>query len=138
MKNRPIIRAKPKKTMLKLISSKNPEPRPPRRPFKPKLRFEELFTLDNDKTFVKKGRLTRINLGGFVLRFKRQDLTVKESALQTLIHRPAGFVVKEFETELHGSVKSFQLSDKNNYRAEIGYLEQTPDFYKQCVMDLLR
>ena len=123
--------------MLKLIHSKSPGRRPPLRPFKPKLRFEEIFTLENDKTFVKKGLLTLINLGGFVLRFKKKDLTVKESALKELIHCPVGFVVKEFETELHGSVKSLQLSDKNNYRADIGYLEQTPDFYKQCVVDLL-
>ena len=126
--------------MLKLIRpSKEPSKESGRLSRRPpsNLRFEEIFTLENDKTFAKKGRLISITLKGFVLHFKKKDLTVKESVLEQLINRPAGFVISDFETELHGVIKGFHPAGRDIWRADIGYLEQTPYFYKQSVVDLL-
>ena len=124
--------------MLKLHLQKSITGHVGRNSFKPKLYISEIFSLRDDKTFVKKGRLISVTTEGFVFHLKKENMFFSDdSSLEKLINQPVGFILSEFEVELHGVIKSFQLTGKNVWEVEVDYLDKTPDFYKQCVVALL-
>ena len=124
--------------MLKLHSQKPIGKNIKQSSFKPKFHLSEVFSLKDDKTFAKKGRLISITTEGFVFHLRREDMFFSDdSSMEKLINQPVGFVLSEFEVELHGVIKSFQLVNKNIWEVEAGYLDKTPYFYKQCVVALL-
>lgn len=124
--------------MLKLHSQKSIAEPIGRNLFKPKLCISEVFSLKDDKTFAKEGQLVSVTTGGFVFHLKKENMFFSDdSSLGELINQPVGFILSEFEVELHGVIKSFQLASENIWEVETDYPDKTPDFYKQCVVALL-
>lgn len=124
--------------MLKLHSQQSIVTNIRSKAFKPKFYLSEVFSLKDDKTFAKKGRLISITTEGFVFHLKKKDMCSSEdSYLDKLINQPVGFVLSEFEVELHGVIKNFHLVNKNIWEVGADYLDKTPYFYKQCVVALL-
>ena len=106
--------------------------------FQPKFFLSEIFSLKDDKTIAKAGRLVSITTKGFIFHLQKKHLPVTDSAYwEKLINQPIGFVLSEFEVELHGVVRDLHLGDKNILEVYASYLDKTPFFYKQCVVALL-
>ena len=107
--------------------------------FQPKFYLSKIFSLKNDKEIASKGRLSSITTKGFVFHFKKKDLFSDADGFdwKNLINQPIGFVLSEFEVELHGVIRDLQLTDRNILEIHASYLDKTPHFYKQCVVDLL-
>ena len=124
--------------MLKLHSQKSITEHIEKSSFKPKLYISEVFSLKDDKTFAKEGKLISVTTDGFVFHLRKENMFFSDdSSLEKLISQPVGFILSEFEVELHGTIKSFQLVNENTWEVETDYLDKTPDFYKQCVVALL-
>lgn len=106
--------------------------------FQPKFVLSEIFSLKDDKTLAKTGRLVSITTKGFIFHLEKKHLPVTDGAYwERLINQPIGFVLSEFEVELHGVVRDLHLEDKNILEVYASYLDKTPFFYKQCVVALL-
>ena len=107
--------------------------------FQPKFNLSKVFFLKNDKDIASKGRLASITTKGFVFHLEKKDLSSATDSVEweNLINHPIGFVLSEFEVELHGIVRDLQFTDKNILEIHASYLDKTPRFYKQCVVDLL-
>ena len=107
--------------------------------FQPKFYLSKVFSLKNDRNIASKGRLASITTKGFVFHLEKKDLSsaTDSAEWENLINHPIGFVLSEFEVELHGIVRDLQFTDKNILEIHASYLDKTPHFYKQCVVDLL-
>lgn len=106
--------------------------------FRPKLLVSDFFFLSNNKTIAKKGCLTSANSKGFTLQSHKNHLIImEEGLLKAVLRQPIGFFLSEFEIELHGKVKGLYFLDNDYFEVSIGFLDDTPYFYRQCVADLL-
>ena len=107
--------------------------------FQPKFFLSKIFSLKDDKHIARKGHLASITTKGFVFHLKKKDLAMgaDNTCLQKLIDQPIGFVLSEFELELHGIIRKLRLTNKNILKIRASYPDETPHFYKQCVVDLL-
>lgn len=106
--------------------------------FRPKFLLSEIFSLRDDKTIANTGKLVSITTKGFIFHLEKKHLPVTDNAYwEGLINQPIGFVLSEFEVELHGVVRDLHLADKDILEVYASYLDKTPFFYKQCVVALL-
>lgn len=87
---------------------------------------------------ARNGKLVSVTTKGFIFHLEKKHLPKAESVyLESLINQPIGFVLSEFEVELHGVVKGLQVTNKDYLEIYADYLDKTPYFYKQCVVELL-
>ena len=106
--------------------------------FHPKLLVSDFFFLSNSQTIAKKGCLTSVTSKGFTLQSHKNHLAIKEEGLlSTVLKQSIGFFLSEFEIELHGRVRGLYLLDNDCFEVSIGFLDDAPYFYRQCVADLL-
>ena len=108
------------------------------RSFHPKLLVSNLFFLSDNQTIAAKGCLTSVNFKGFTFQSHKNHLKIREEGLlKTVLRKPIGFFLSEFEIELHGKVKGLYFLDDDCFEVSIGFLDDAPYFYRQCVADLL-
>ncbi|MCY4512840.1 MAG: hypothetical protein OXB86_04050 [Bdellovibrionales bacterium] len=106
--------------------------------FHPKLLVSDFFFLANNKTIARKGCLTSVNFKGFTLQSHKNHLIImEEGLLKAVLRQPIGFFLSEFEIELQGKVKGLYFLDNDYFEVSIGFLDDAPYFYRQCVADLL-
>ena len=106
--------------------------------FHPKLLVSDLFFLSNNQTIATQGCLTSVNFKGFTFQSHKNHLTLGEDGLlKAVLKQSIGFFLSEFEIELHGKVKGLYFLDNDCFEVSIGFLDDTPYFYRQCVADLL-
>lgn len=106
--------------------------------FHPKLLVSDFFFLSNSQTIAEKGCLTSVTFKGFTFQSHKNHLTLKEEGLlNTVLKQPIGFFLSEFEIELHGRVRGLHFLDNDCFEVSIGFLDDAPYFYRQCVADLL-
>ena len=106
--------------------------------FQPKFLVSDFFFLSDNRTIAEKGCLTSITPAGFTFRSHKNHLTmVEENLLRTVLRQPIGFFLSEFEIELHGKVRGLYFLDNNLVEVSIGFLDDTPYFFRQCVTELL-
>ena len=106
--------------------------------FQPKFLVSDFFFLSDNRTIAEQGCLTSITPRGFTFQSHKKNLTMmEENLLRTVLRQPIGFFLSEFEIELHGKVKGLYFLDNNLVEVSIGFLDDTPHFFRQCVTELL-
>lgn len=113
----------------------------PRKNLSP-LTLDSFSSLENLQKLANKGEVVEASASGILLRFKREDLVAKELrsnlSLDFLVGQNIFFNIHEMDLEISGKVARTKfLGKKEGFIVAIDYSLDAPEYWRECLMDLL-
>ncbi len=106
------------------------------------LTLDSFASLENLQKLAKAGEVVEASASGILLRFKREDLVSKELRsnlnLDSLVGQSVYFNIHEMNLEISGKVaRTKYLGKKEGFIVAIDYSLDAPEYWRECLMDLL-
>lgn len=113
----------------------------PRKNISP-LTLDTFSSLENLEKLAKYGEVVEASLTGLLINFKREDLLSKtlraNLSLDSLLQHKVFFTIHEMDLEISGTVTRTKfLGKKEGFQVAIDYSEDAPEYWRECLMDLL-
>jgi hypothetical protein len=113
----------------------------PRKEITP-LTLDSFSSLENLQKLANYGEVVEASASGILLRFKRDNLVSKELRsnlnLDSLIGHNVFFNIHEMDLEISGKVaRTKYLGKKEGFIVAIDYSLDAPEYWRECLMDLL-
>ncbi len=100
--------------------------------------LSDIISLEKKDILANQTQLVNVNKNGFYLRFKKDQILVKEeNFLKKFLNHYVEIFLSEYELKAEGIIKHLSLIDKNLFEVHIAFTESTPTFYRECVSDLM-
>ncbi len=100
-----------------------------------------LTSLDDFAKIAKNCEITEASSSGLLLLIKREDIIPqalrKTLSLDALIGDRVFMHLEEMNLEVSGVITRTQLSGKKGFYVAIDYSEDAPEYWRECLMDLL-
>lgn len=100
-----------------------------------------LTSLDDFAKIAKNCEITEASATGLLLLIKREDIIPqalrKTLSLDALIGDRVFMHLEEMNLEVSGVITRTQLSGKKGFYVAIDYSEDAPEYWRECLMDLL-
>lgn len=98
-------------------------------------------SLDDFAKIAKNCEITEASATGLLLLIKREDIIPqalrKNLSLDALIGDRVFMHLEEMNLEVSGVITRTQLSGKKGFYVAIDYSEDAPEYWRECLMDLL-
>lgn len=105
------------------------------------LQISQFTSLDHRTILCRSGEIIEASKTGFCLQIKRKDLVPKrfrESlSLQALEGDKILLKVDQMDLELSGTIKRTTRKGKDIFEIGIDYSEDAPEYWRECLLDLL-
>ena len=112
----------------------------PRQELQP-LMIKGFTSLDHRTLVSRSGQIIEASKTGFCLHIKRKDLLPKQFrdalSLAPLEGTRILLTVADMDLELSGTVKRTKRLGKDTYEIGIDYSEDAPEYWRECLLDLL-
>jgi hypothetical protein len=105
------------------------------------LRISSLAVMDSMAKLVRHGVIVNASAHGMLLHIRREDLiprSLKNSlTLEPLVGDLVVIKIEEMNLELSGKVARTKLLGKEGFELAIDYSNDAPQYWRECLMDLL-
>jgi hypothetical protein len=105
------------------------------------LQIKGFTSLDHRTMVARVGKIVEASKTGFCLHINRKDLLPKQFrealSLAALEGDRIMLVVDQMDLELSGTVKRTNRKGKDVYEIGVDYSEEAPEYWRECLMDLL-
>lgn len=112
----------------------------PRKEVSP-IHITHLTSLDDFAKIAKNCEIIEASSTGLLLQVKREDLIPtalrKNLSLDVLIGDRVFMHLEEMNLELSGVITRTTLSGKKGFQIAIDYSDEAPEYWRECLMDLL-
>ena len=112
----------------------------PRQDLQP-LEITGFTSLDHRGLVARKGQIVEASKTGFCLHINRKDLLPKELRDSLSLHSIEGsrivLIVEQMDLELSGTIKRTRRQGKDIFEIGIDYSEDAPEYWRECLLDLL-
>jgi hypothetical protein len=112
----------------------------PRQDLQP-LQIKGITSLDHRTLVSRDGQIIEASKTGFCLRINRKDLLPKQFrdalSLAALEGGRILLTIADMDLELSGTVKRTRRIGKEMYELGIDYSDDAPEYWRECLMDLL-
>ena len=112
----------------------------PRKEVSP-IHITHLTSLDDFAKIAKNCEIVEASATGLLLRVKREDLIPtalrKNLSLDVLVGDRVFMHLEEMNLEISGVITRTSLSGKKGFQIAIDYSEEAPEYWRECLMDLL-
>lgn len=106
-----------------------------------KLTLDSLSSLDSLQKLAKYGQIVEASSSGILIRFKRDDFVAKELRsnlnIDHLVGQNVFFNIHEMDLEISGRVARTKFLGKDGFVIAIDYTADAPEYWRECLMDLL-
>lgn len=106
-----------------------------------KLTVDSFSSLDNLQKLAKHGQIVEASSVGILIKFKRDDFVSKDLRsnlnIDQLIGQNIFFNIHEMDLEISGKVARTKFLGKEGFLVAIDYTEDAPEYWRECLMDLL-
>ena len=82
-------------------------------------------------------KLTAITKKGLTLHSSKKCLLVPETDIAKFVNHPVELFLSKYELPFHGVIKKIDPMDKDLFKISVGFTENTPLYYRECMEDLL-
>lgn len=105
------------------------------------LRVSQLASLDSFARIARYGEIIEASSTGLLLHITREDLVPQtlrsQLTLDSLIGDRVYIHLEDMNLEISGVVRRTQLLGKKGYLVAIDYSEDAPEYWRECLTDLL-
>jgi hypothetical protein len=105
------------------------------------LRISSLAVMDSMAKLVRHGTIVNASAHGMLLHIRREDLiprSLKNSlSLDPLIGDLVVIKIEEMNLELTGKITRTKLLGKEGFELALDYSSDAPQYWRECLMDLL-
>ena len=106
------------------------------------LTLDSFASLENLQKLASYGEVLEASASGILLKFKRDDFVAKELRsnlnLDNLVGHNVYFNIHEMNLEISGKVARTKfLGKKEGFIIAIDYSNDAPEYWRECLMDLL-
>lgn len=112
----------------------------PRKEVSP-IHITHLTSLDDFAKIAKNCEIIEASATGLLLQVKREDLIPtalrKNLSLDVLIGDRVFMHLEEMNLEISGVITRTSLSGKKGFQIAIDYSDEAPEYWRECLMDLL-
>lgn len=112
----------------------------PRQDLEP-LKISQFTSLDHRTIVARSGAIVEASKTGFCLQINRKDLVPKQFreslSLQALEGDKILLKVEQMDLELSGTIKRTTRKGKDIFEIGIDYSEDAPEYWRECLLDLL-
>ena len=106
-----------------------------------KLTLDSLSSMDSLQKLAKFGQIVEASSSGILIRFKRDDFVAKELRsnlnIDHLVGQNVFFNIHEMDLEITGKVARTKFLGKDGFVIAIDYTADAPEYWRECLMDLL-
>lgn len=105
------------------------------------LSLDTFSSLENLQKLAKHGEIIEASSSGLLIHFKREDFLSKELRsnlnIDTLLGHNVFMNIHEMNLEISGTVTRTQFLGKKGFLVAIDYSSDAPEYWRECLMDLL-
>jgi hypothetical protein len=105
------------------------------------LTIDSFSSLENLEKLAKHGEIIEASISGILIHFKREDFIKKELrsnlSIDSLLGTKIYFNIHEMDLEISGTVARTQFLGKKGFYVAIDYSSDAPEYWRECLMDLL-
>ena len=106
------------------------------------LTLDTFSSLENLERLAKYGEIVEASASGILINFKREDFLKKELRtnlnLDSLVGHKVYFTIHEMDLEISGTVvRTKFLGKKEGFQIAVDYSSDAPEYWRECLMDLL-
>lgn len=105
------------------------------------LRVSSLAVMESMAKLVRHGIVVNASAHGMLLHIKREDLIPKalknSLSLDSLIGDTVVIKLEEMNLELSGKITRTRFMGKEGFELAIDYSDDSPQYWRECLMDLL-
>ncbi len=105
------------------------------------IRISYLTSLDDFAKIARNCEVVEASASGLLLMIKREDLIPavlrKNLTLDVLVGDRVFMHLEEMNLEISGVIARTQLVGKKGFQIAVDYSEEAPEYWRECLMDLL-
>lgn len=105
------------------------------------LTLDSFSSLESLEKLAKYGEIIQASSTGILIQFKREDFLKKELRsnlnIDSLIGKKVYFNIHEMDLEISGTVARTKFIGKKGFQVAIDYSREAPQYWRECLMDLL-
>lgn len=105
------------------------------------LTLDGFSSLENLQKLAKHGEIIEASTSGLLIHFKREDFIPKELRsnlnLDSLLGHNVYMNIHEMNLEISGTITRTQFLGKKGFLVAIDYSSDAPEYWRECLMDLL-
>lgn len=105
------------------------------------LTLDSFSSLESLEKLAKYGEIVQASSTGILIQFKREDFLKKELRsnlnIDSLIGKKVYFNIHEMDLEISGTVARTKFLGKKGFQVAIDYSREAPQYWRECLMDLL-
>jgi hypothetical protein len=106
-----------------------------------KLTINSFSSQESLQKLAKSGQIIEASASGILIKFKRSDFVSKELKenlnIDTLVGKDVYFKIHEMNLEIGGRVARTKFLGKDGFVVAIDYTADAPEYWRECLMDLL-
>lgn len=105
------------------------------------IRVGYLTSLEDFAKIARKGAIVEASATGLLMEIKREDIIPpalrKNLDLNALIGESVFVRIEDMNLEISGKIARTQLSGKKGFLIALDYSEDSPEYWRECLADLL-
>ena len=106
-----------------------------------KLTLDSLSSMENLEKLAKYGEIIEASATGILIKIDRQDFVSKDLRanlnIDQLIGKEVFFNIHEMDLEISGKIARTKFLGKNGFVIAVDYSSDSPEYWRECLMDFL-
>jgi hypothetical protein len=102
---------------------------------------DSFSSLENLERLAKYGEIIEASSSGILIHFNREDFIRKDLrtnlSIDSLVGTKVYFNIHEMDLEISGTVARTQFLGKKGFYVAVDYSSDAPEYWRECLMDLL-
>ena len=100
--------------------------------------WADLISLKTKDILSPQSELTAVTKNGLIVQTKKQFFNISENDFPRFLNNPVELFLSQYEIPFYGVIKKINIKEKGSVEIKISFLESAPDYYRECVTDLLK
>ena len=100
--------------------------------------WADLISLKTKDILSSHSELTAVTKQGLTVQAKRKFFNISENDFPKFLNNPVELFLSQYEIPFYGVIKKINTKKKDIFEIKISFMESAPDYYRECVTDLLK
>ena len=98
--------------------------------------WTELISLETKELLSSYSELISVSEQGLTVLAKKQFVNIPESDWPHFLDNPVELFLSQYEIPFYGIIKKIKKKKKDSFEIKINFMETTPVYYRECLIDL--
>ena len=98
--------------------------------------WTELISLETKELLSSYCELLSVSEQGLTVLVKKQFFNISENDWPHFLNNPVELFLSQYEIPFYGIIKKIKRKKKDSFEIKINFMETTPVYYRECLIDL--